>query len=155
MEPRYDALSAEPAASRSTGRVSALRSDLSGGAAARLSDMIAGIDWDDDPDALCRGDLASLPQDVVAAIERSARLSAVVALANNLGRTAVVVVICLMATAAASTSRAAQRAKAAWRSRSERRCSRTIGGGTLTAIFLRHVPKTLWRPHGAPQHFTR
>jgi 16S rRNA U1498 N3-methylase RsmE len=71
--------------------------------------MIARIDWDDDPDALCRGDLASLPHDVVAAIECAARLPAVVALATSLGRSAVVVVIALMAKAAGAASRSAQR----------------------------------------------
>jgi 3-deoxy-D-arabino-heptulosonate 7-phosphate (DAHP) synthase len=71
--------------------------------------MIAHVDWDDDPDALCRGDVASLPQDVVAAIERAARLPAVVSLASSLGHSAVVVVIALLAKAAGSASRSAQR----------------------------------------------
>jgi hypothetical protein len=71
--------------------------------------MVTHIDWDDDPDALCRGDLAGLPEDVVAAIERAARLPAVVALAISLGLDAVVVVIALMAKAAGSASRSAQR----------------------------------------------
>jgi hypothetical protein len=71
--------------------------------------MITRIDWDDDPDALCRGDLASLPQDVLAVIERAARLPAVVALASSLGLSAVVVVIALLAKAAGSATRSAQR----------------------------------------------
>ena len=91
------------------GDVGGLRRQLTGGTGGGLRGMIARIDWDDDPDALCRGDLASLPQDVVAAIERAARLPAVVALASSLGRTAVVVVIALMAKAAGSASRSAQR----------------------------------------------
>jgi len=86
-----------------------LRRYLTGGTGAGLRGVIAHVDWDDDPDALCRGDLASLPQDVVAAIERAARLPAVVALATSLLRTAVVVVIALMAKAAGTTSRSAQR----------------------------------------------
>jgi hypothetical protein len=101
--------SAALAASRSSGRNRVLRRYLTGGTGARLSGMIARIDWDDDPDALCRGDLASLPQDVVAAIERAARLPAVVALANSLSLNAVVVVIALVAKAAGSASRSAQR----------------------------------------------
>jgi hypothetical protein len=109
MELRYSALLEEPAASRATGRAGALRRYLSGGTAARLSGLTAHIDWDDDPDALCRGDLASLPQDVVAAIERAARLPAVVSLASSLGHSAVVVVIALLAKAAGSASRSAQR----------------------------------------------
>jgi hypothetical protein len=86
-----------------------LRRYLTGGTGAGLRGMTAHIDWDDDPDALCRGDLASLPQDVVAAIEHAARLPAVVALASSLGHAAVVVVIALMAKAAGSASRSAQR----------------------------------------------
>jgi von Willebrand factor type A domain len=109
MAPRYDAPFAEPSASRSTSRAGALRRYLTGGTAVGLRGMIAHIDWDDDPDALCRGDLASLPQDVVAAIERAARLPAVVTLAKGLGVDAVVVVIALMAKAAGSASRSAQR----------------------------------------------
>src|SRR5258707_198346 len=94
--------------SRSTG-AGVLRRYLTGGTGAGLRGMIAHIDWDDDPDALCRGDLASLPQDVVAAIEHAARLPAVVALATSLGHAAAVVVIALMAKAAGSASRSAQR----------------------------------------------
>jgi hypothetical protein len=109
MLDRSAAPAAAPAASRSTGRAGVLRRYLTGGTSAGLHGMIAQIDWDDDPDALCRGDLASLPQDVVAAIERAARLPAVVALATSLGRTAGVVVIALMAKAAGATSRSAQR----------------------------------------------
>jgi hypothetical protein len=109
MLDRSAAPAAAPAASRSTGRAGVLRRYLTGGTAGGLSGMITHIDWDDDPDALCRGDLASLPQDVVAAIERAARLPAVVALATSLGRTAGVVVIALMAKAAGATSRSAQR----------------------------------------------
>jgi hypothetical protein len=109
MAPRYDALYAEPAASRSTGRAGVLRRYLTGGTGGGLRGMIAHIDWDDDPDALCRGNLASLPQDVVAAIEHAARLPAVVALASSLGHAAVVVMIDLMAKAGGSASRSAQR----------------------------------------------
>jgi hypothetical protein len=109
MLDRSAAPSAAPAASRSTSRAGVLRRYLTGGTGIGLGGMIARIDWDDDPDALCRGDLASLPQDVVAAIERAARLPAVVALASSLGRTAVVVMIALMAKAAGSASRSAQR----------------------------------------------
>ena len=109
MAPRYDALYTEPAASRSTGRAGVLRRYLSGGTGAGLRGMIAHIDWDDDPDALGRGNLAGLPQDVVAAIEHAARLPAVAALASSLGHAAVVVVIALMAKAAGSASRSAQR----------------------------------------------
>ena len=109
MLARHDARSAAPAASRSSGRAGGLRRYLSGGTGAGLRGMIAQIDWDDEPDALCRGDLASLPQDVVAALEHAARLPAVVALASSLGRAAVVVVIALMAKAAGSASRSAQR----------------------------------------------
>ena len=54
MAPRYDALYAEPAASRSTSRAGVLRRYLSGGTGAGLRGMIAHIDWDDDPDALRR-----------------------------------------------------------------------------------------------------
>jgi hypothetical protein len=109
MLDRSGAPAAAPAASRSTGRAGVLRRYLTGGTGAGLHGVIAHIDWDDDPEALCRGDLASLPQDVVAAIEHAARLPAVVALATSLGRTAVVVVIALMAKAARATSRSAQR----------------------------------------------
>ncbi len=109
MLDRSAAPAAAPATSRSTGRAGVLRRYLTGGTGAGLHGMIAHIDWDEDPDALCRGDLASLPQGVVAAIERAARLPAVVALATSLGRTAVVVVIALMAKAAGTTSRSAQR----------------------------------------------
>lgn len=109
MLDRSAAPAAAPAASRSSGRVGVLRRYLTGGTGAGLRGMIARIDWDDDPDALCRGDLASLPHDVVAAIERAARLPAVVALANSLGLDGVVVVIALMAKAAGSASRSAQR----------------------------------------------
>jgi hypothetical protein len=107
MAPRYDASSVAP--SRFTGRAGGLRRYLGGGTAARLSGMVPHIDWDDDPDALCRGDLASLPQDVAAAIERAARIPAIVALAGSLGHGAVVVVIALMAKAAGAASRSAQR----------------------------------------------
>jgi len=103
MLAQHEAPSAAPAASRSTG-AGVLRRYLTGGTGAGLRGMIAHIDWDDDPDALCRGDLASLPQDVVAAIEHAARLPAVVALATSLGHAAVVVVIALMAKAAGSTN---------------------------------------------------
>jgi Vault protein inter-alpha-trypsin domain len=109
MLDRSGAPAAAPAASRSTGRAGVLRRYLTGGTGAGLHGVITHIDWDDDPEALCRGDLASLPQDVVAAIEHAARLPAVVALATSLGRTAVVVVIALMAKAARATSRSAQR----------------------------------------------
>jgi hypothetical protein len=71
--------------------------------------MIEQIDWDDDPDALRRGDLASLPPEVIAAIERAAQLPAIVALAGALQLAAVVVVIALMAKAAGTASRSAQR----------------------------------------------
>jgi Vault protein inter-alpha-trypsin domain/von Willebrand factor type A domain len=107
MAPRYDAFSVAP--SRSAGRAGGLRRSLSSGTGAGLRGMIADIDWDDDPEALCRGDLASLRQDVVAAIERAARLPTVVALAGSLGVEAVVVVIGLLAKAAGSASRSAQR----------------------------------------------
>jgi Vault protein inter-alpha-trypsin domain/von Willebrand factor type A domain len=107
MAPRYDAFSVAP--SRSAGRAGGLRRSLSSGTDAGLRGMIADIDWDDDPEALCRGDLASLRQDVVAAIERAARLPTVVALAGSLGVEAVVVVIGLLAKAAGSASRSAQR----------------------------------------------
>jgi hypothetical protein len=83
MALRYDASSVAP--SRSTGRAGGLRRSLSSGTGARLHGMVAHIDWDDDPDALCRGDLASLAQNVIAAIENAARLPAVVALAGSLG----------------------------------------------------------------------
>jgi len=86
-----------------------LRRYLTGGTAGGLHGMVTHIDWDNDPDALSRGDLASLPQNLVAAIEVAARLPAVVALANSLGLNAVVVVIALMAKAAGSASRSAQR----------------------------------------------
>jgi len=109
MLDRSGAPAAAPAASRSTGRAGVLRRYLTCGTGAGLHGVITHIDWDDDPEALCRGDLASLPQDVVAAIEHAARLPAVVALATSLGRTAVVVVIALMAKAARATSRSAQR----------------------------------------------
>jgi 3-deoxy-D-arabino-heptulosonate 7-phosphate (DAHP) synthase len=46
---------------------------------------------------------------VVVAIERAAHLPAVVALASSIGHSAVVVVIALMAKAAGSASRSAQR----------------------------------------------
>jgi len=105
MAPRYDAFSV--ATSRSTGRAGGLRRFLSSGA--ELRGMIADIDWDDDPDALCRGDLASLRQDMVAAIERAARLPAVVVLARSLGVDAIVAVIALLAKAVGSASRSAQR----------------------------------------------
>jgi hypothetical protein len=109
MLAQHEAPVAAPAASRSTSRSGVLRRQLTGESGGGLRGMIARIDWDDDPDALCRGDLASLPQDVVAAIERAARLPAVVALGSSLGRAAVVVVIALMARAAGSASRSGQR----------------------------------------------
>jgi vault protein inter-alpha-trypsin-like protein len=109
MLDRSAAPAASPAASRSTGRAGALRRYLTGGTGAGLRGVVAHIDWDEDPDALCRGDLASLPPDMVAAIERAARLPAIAALATSLGLNAVVVVIALMAKAAGSTSRSAER----------------------------------------------
>jgi hypothetical protein len=109
MLDRSTARAAAPATSRSSGRAGVLRRYLTGGTGAGLRGMVTHIDWDDDPDALCRGDLAGLPEDVVAAIERAARLPAVVALAISLGLDAVVVVIALMAKAAGSASRSAQR----------------------------------------------
>jgi hypothetical protein len=110
MAPSLEAFCKAPAASRSTGRAGVLKRQLTGGTGGGLRGLIARMDWDDDPDALCRGDLASLPRDVVAAIDRAARLPAVVALASSLGRTTVVVVvIALMAKAAGSASRSAQR----------------------------------------------
>jgi len=109
MLDRSAAPAAAPAASRSSGRAGVLRRYLTGGTAGGLHGMVTHIDWDNDPDALSRGDLASLPQNLVAAIEVAARLPAVVALANSLGLNAVVVVIALMAKAAGSASRSAQR----------------------------------------------
>src|SRR5262249_44833257 len=101
---------AAPAAGRATGRRAVVsRRDLTAATAGGLRGMIAHIDWDDDPDALCRGDLAGLPRNLVAAIERAARLPAVATLANSLGLDAVVVVIALMAKSAGSASRSAQR----------------------------------------------
>ena len=74
-----------------------------------LRHVIEQIDWDDDPDALRRGDLAGLPPEVIAAIERAAQLPAIVALAGALQLAAVVVVIALMAKATGTASRSAQR----------------------------------------------
>jgi len=104
-----DAFCAASGAGRSTGRRSALLRKLAGGPGAGLRNTIANIDWDDDPDALCRGDLARLSSKVIAAIQLAAELPEVVALADSLGRTAVQIVIGLMATAAGPTSRSAQR----------------------------------------------
>jgi len=74
-----------------------------------LRHMIEQIDWDDDPDALRRGDLASLPPEVIAAIERAAQLPGIVALAGALQLAPVVMVIALLAKAAGTASRSAQR----------------------------------------------
>jgi hypothetical protein len=74
-----------------------------------LRHVIEQIDWDDDPDALRRGDLASLAPEVIAAIERAAQLPGIVALAGALQLAAVVVVVALIAKAAGTTSRSAQR----------------------------------------------
>src|SRR5262249_14506846 len=54
------------------------------------------IDWDQDPDALRRGDLASLPADAAAAIRAAARLPTVAALAQTLGVDPVALVIALI-----------------------------------------------------------
>src|SRR5215470_14094454 len=51
---RSAAPAAAPAASRSTGRVGVLRRYLTGGTGPGLHGMIARVDWDEDPDALCR-----------------------------------------------------------------------------------------------------
>jgi vault protein inter-alpha-trypsin-like protein len=85
------------------------RPGAAGASLGGLRHVIEQIDWDDDPDALRRGDLASLPPDVIAAIERAAQLPAIVALAGALQLAAVVVVMALMAKAAGMASRSAQR----------------------------------------------
>ena len=67
------------------------------------------INWDQDPDALRRGDLAGLPADAAAAIRAAAQLPTVAALAQALGVNAVALVIALIARAAGKSSRSAQR----------------------------------------------
>jgi len=67
------------------------------------------IDWDQDPDALRRGDLAGLPADAAAAIRAAAQLPNVAALAQTLGVDPIALVIALIARAAGKSSRSAQR----------------------------------------------
>jgi Vault protein inter-alpha-trypsin domain len=77
---------------------------ISGGAGDGLQGMIDCIDWEENPEALRRGELAGLPPEVIAAIEHAAQLPAIVALARTLQVAAVVVVIALMAKAAGGRS---------------------------------------------------
>lgn len=67
------------------------------------------IDWDDNPEALRNGDLSGLPHDLAALIRDAAQIPQVIALANALGIDPVVAVIALLAQAAGSSSRSAQR----------------------------------------------
>src|SRR5262249_32314483 len=67
------------------------------------------IDWDQDPDALRRGDLTGLPADAADAIRAAAQLPTVAALAQTLGVDPVALVIALIARAAGKSSRSAQR----------------------------------------------
>jgi hypothetical protein len=67
------------------------------------------IDWDADPDALCRGELASVPIDVLASVVELTRLADVVALATALSMRPMVVVIGLAAHSFAAQNRSAER----------------------------------------------
>jgi hypothetical protein len=97
------------ASSRSNGGDAGDEPRRPAGFAGGLDGILGCIDWDDDPDALRRGDLSSLSPDASAAIERAAQLPAIVALARSLRLAPVVVVIALLAKAAGAISRSAQR----------------------------------------------
>lgn len=67
------------------------------------------IDWDADPQGLRGGDLSTLAPAVAAAVRHAAQAQAVIDLAHQLGLTAIVVVIALLAKAASRSSRSAER----------------------------------------------
>jgi hypothetical protein len=67
------------------------------------------IGWNNDPEALRRGDLSGLPGDVNAAIRTAAQGPEVIALAHALGLDPIVVVIALIARSCGWSNRSAQR----------------------------------------------
>jgi len=67
------------------------------------------IDWDADPDALCRGELASVPIDALTSVVELTRLADVVELATALSLRPMVVVIALAAHSLAAENRSAER----------------------------------------------
>jgi hypothetical protein len=74
-----------------------------------LSQFANHIDWDEDPEALRRGDLADVPRDAVRPIHAAAQAAEVVALAKALGIDPIVTVIALLARAAGRSNRSAER----------------------------------------------
>jgi hypothetical protein len=74
-----------------------------------LASAVDRIDWDADPDALCRADLSGLAADVVLAIRLAATEPEIIAFADELGIDAVVVVIALLAKRASGGNRSAAR----------------------------------------------
>jgi hypothetical protein len=67
------------------------------------------IDWDADPEALRRGDLADVPRAAVRPIRAAATVPEVVALASALGIDPMIAVIALLARAAGRSNRSAER----------------------------------------------
>jgi hypothetical protein len=74
-----------------------------------LGHLVRRIDWDADPEALRRGDLAQLSPKLVSAIHAAAKSPEIVAFATALGIDPVIVVIALLARAAGKSNRSAQR----------------------------------------------
>jgi hypothetical protein len=74
-----------------------------------LSQFVHQIDWDADPQALRRGDLAGVPGAAVRSIHVAAKVPEVVALASALGIDPMIVVIALLARAAGASNRSAER----------------------------------------------
>jgi hypothetical protein len=78
-------------------------------ASPQLNQFVRHIDWDDDPEALRRGDLAGVPRAAVRPIRAAARAAEVVALASALGIDPIIAVIALLARAAGGSNRSAER----------------------------------------------
>ena len=76
---------------------------------AELARLGAGIDWDADPGKLQAGDLSGLDRETKKAIRRASTLPEVSALAKKIGIQPVLLIVGLLARAAASRSRTAQR----------------------------------------------
>jgi hypothetical protein len=83
--------------------------------AASLRTVTGRIDWSSDPERLRRGDIGALPADVQAALRYAASLAEIVALASELGLTAIAVAVALVARAESYRNRnAARLARAAF-----------------------------------------
>jgi hypothetical protein len=78
-------------------------------ASPQLSQFVNHIDWDADPEALRRGDLADIPRAAVRPIHAAATAPEVVALANALGIDPIIAVIALLGRAAGGSNRSAER----------------------------------------------